>query len=52
MSDEGNGKGVGCAWVHWSSKQQEELRYQVTYHTYLASRGRLSYKPTINHVVG
>ena len=24
--------------MHWGSKQQEELRYQVTYHAYLASR--------------
>ena len=22
-------------WVHWGSEQQEELRYQVTYHTYV-----------------
>ena len=24
--------------MHWGSEQQEELRYQVTYHAYLASR--------------
>jgi len=40
-------------WVHWGSEQQEELRYQVTYHTYsIASRGQLSYTPSIEHVVG
>jgi len=26
-------------WVHWGSEQQEGLRYQATYHTYLASGG-------------
>ena len=29
----------GCTWV---SEQQEERRYQVTYHTYQASGGRVS----------
>ena len=35
-----------CVWrrdrdmlAHWGSEQQEEQRYQQTYHTYLASRG-------------
>ena len=32
-------KGLNWAWAHWGSEQQEELRYQVTYHTYLASGG-------------
>jgi len=26
-------------WVHWGSEQQEELRYQVSYHTYVAYKG-------------
>ena len=30
-------------WAHRDSEQQEELGYQVTYHTYLASRGQLCY---------
>jgi len=29
--------------VHWGSEQQEELKYQVTYHTYLANRGGNAY---------
>ena len=28
-------KGLNWMWVHWGSEQQEELRYQVTYHTYV-----------------
>jgi len=39
-------------WAHWGSEQQEEPLYRVTYHTYLASGGRLSYKPSIECVVG
>jgi len=38
--------------VHWGSEQQEELRYQVTYHTYLPSGGRLLCTPSIELVVG
>ena len=34
----------------WVSEQQEERRYQVTYHTYLASGGQLSYSPSIERV--
>ena len=34
-------------WVHWYSEQQEELRYQVTYHTYVASGGRLLNTPRV-----
>jgi len=26
-------------WAHWGSEQQEELWYQITYHTYVASGG-------------
>ena len=37
----------------WVSEQQEERRYQVTsYHTYLASGGRLSYSPSVERVDG
>ena len=32
-------------------EQEKEPRYQVTYHTYLASRRRLSYTPSVKHVV-
>jgi len=40
-------------WVHWlGSEQQEELSHQVTYHMYLASRGRLLYTPSIELIVG
>ena len=38
-----------CTWV---SEQQEERRYQATYHTYLASGGRLSYSPSVERVDG
>ena len=38
--------------IEHGSEQQEELRYQVTYHAYLASGGRLSYTPSIERVVG
>jgi len=38
-------------WVHWGSEQQEELRYRVNYHKYLASRGWLLYTPTVELVV-
>ena len=38
-------------WAHWGSEQQEELRYQVTYHTYLASVGQLLYTPSIELIV-
>ena len=34
-------------WVHWCSEQQEELRYQVTYHTYVASGGQLLNTPRV-----
>jgi len=34
-------------WAHWGSEQQEERRYQVTYHTYLASRGCLLHTPSV-----
>ena len=33
-------------------EQQKELRYQVAYHTYLASGRQLSYTPNVEHVVG
>ena len=33
-------------------EQRKEPRYQLTYHTYLASRGRLSYTPSVERVVG
>ena len=33
-------------------EQEKEPMYQVTYHTYLASGGRLSYTPSIERVVG
>ena len=39
-------------WAHCGSEQQEELMYQVIYHTYLASRGWLSYTPIFELVVG
>ena len=39
-------------WVNWGSEQQEEQRYEVTYHTCLASEGRLSYTPSVECVVG
>jgi len=39
-------------WVYWFSEQQEELRYQVTYHMYVAIGGRLSYTPSIELVAG
>ena len=45
-------EGLNWAWAHWGSEQQEELRYQVTYHMYLASGGRLLYTPSIELVVG
>ena len=31
-------------------EQQKEPRYLVTYHTYLANKGQLSYRPNIEHV--
>ena len=34
------------------SEQQEERMYQVGYHTYLASGGRLSYSPSVERVDG
>ena len=33
-------------------EQEKEPRYQVTDHTYIASRGRLSYTPSVDRVVG
>ena len=33
-------------------EQRKEPRYQVTYHTYLASRRQLSYTPSVERVVG
>ena len=39
-------------WANWGSEQQEEQRYEVTYHTYFASRGRLLYTPSVERVVG
>ena len=36
--------------MHWGSEQQEELRYRVTYHMYLASGGRLLYTLSIELV--
>ena len=33
-------------------EQRKEPRYQVTYHTYLASGRRLSYTPSVERVVG
>ena len=41
-----------CERTPWGSEQQEEQRYKVTYDTYLASGGRLSYTPSIERVVG
>ena len=32
-------------------EHQKEPRYQVTYHTYIASGGRLSYTPSVERVV-
>ena len=32
-------------------EQQKEPRYQVTYHTYIASGGRLLYTPSFERVV-
>ena len=45
-------KAVEMTWAQWGSDQQEELRYQITYHMYIASRGRLLYTPSIELVVG
>ena len=39
-------------WAHWGSEQQEELRYQVSYHKYVAGRGWLLYTPSVELVVG
>ena len=36
----------------WVSEQQEEQRYEVKYHTYLASVGRRSYSPSVERVDG
>ena len=41
-----------CERTPWGSEQQEEQRYKVTYDTYLASGGRLSYTPSNERVVG
>ena len=38
-------------WAQQGSEQQEELRYQVTYHTYLASGGQLLCTPSVELVV-
>ena len=38
-------------WVHWGSEQQEELRYQVTCNTYLASGGQLLYALSVEQYV-
>ena len=38
-------------WAHWGSEQGEELRYQVTYHTYLASEEQLLHTPSVETVV-
>ena len=32
-------QGLIWTWIYWVSEQQEELRHQVAYHTYLDSRG-------------
>jgi len=46
-------KVVERMWVQWGWDQQEELRYQVTYHTYYeASRGRLLYTLSVELAVG
>ena len=45
-------KVVERTWANWGSEQQEEQRYEVTYHTYLASGGRLSYTQSVERVVG
>ena len=44
-------KGLNWTWVHWGSEQRE-LRYQVSYHTYVASWGSLLHTPSIELVVG
>ena len=44
-------KGLNWTWVIWGSEQQEELRCQITYHTYPASGGLLSYTPSVEHVI-
>ena len=36
----------------WVSEQEEERRYQVRYHTYLASGERMSYSPSVERVDG
>ena len=41
-------EGFNCAWAHWA---QNSKKYQVTYLTYLAIGGRLSYIPSIECVV-
>ena len=38
--------------MHWGSERQQELRYQVTYHTHLVSVGPLSCTPSIKLAVG
>jgi len=45
-------KVVERTWAQWGWDQQEELRYQVTYHMYIASRGRLLYTSSVELVVG
>ena len=43
---------INWTWLHWCSEQQEALRYKVTYHTHVASRGWRSYTPSVESVVG
>ena len=39
-------------WAHWAhAEQQKEPSYKVTHHMYLASGRRLSYIPSVEHVV-
>ena len=37
--------------MHWGYEQKEELRYQLTYHMYAASRGQRLYVPSVELVL-
>ena len=43
---------INCMWAHRVQNSKKEPRYQVTYYSYLSSRGQLSYAPGVEHVVG
>ena len=41
MSDvKGRKIDFNCVWAHWVTEQQEQRKYQSTYHMYLASEGQ------------